>query len=168
MRQRVIVTVLFAMSCAATAPAAAGVPRVSPADAQQIRKVGDDFCAAYNRHDMKAFADLYTEGADFVVASGRHLKGRDEIFRFHADLHKGVLKDRQLAGRFEDIRLLRPGVALGHMSFEGNASSGDERQKTTGYATVVLLKADGRWLIETFHSTLRSGSPGGVLPSDPK
>src|SRR6478752_5246247 len=134
MRPRVMLAVLFSIWCAATAP----VPRapLRAADEQQIRKVGDDFCAAYNRHDMKAFADLYTEGADFVVASGRHLKGRDEIFRFHADLHKGVLKDRQLAGRFEDIRLLRPGVALGHMSFEGNASSGDERRKTTGYATV--------------------------------
>ena len=95
--------------------------------------------AAYNRHDMKAFADLHTEGVDVVLSSGRHLKGREEVFQYHSELHKGILKDRRMAGRFEDIRLLRPGVALGHMSFEGNAASGDERRRTTGYPTVLLL-----------------------------
>src|SRR5690349_14571055 len=106
MPQRVIFAVLFFMACAAAAPAAA-VPRapLRAAEEQQIRKVADDFCAAYNRHDMKAFAALHTEGVDVVLSSGRHLKGREEVFQYHADLHKGILKDRRLAARFEDIRL---------------------------------------------------------------
>ena len=63
-------------------------------DEQTIQKVPDDFSGAWNRHDMKAYSDLFTEDADVVVINGKHTKGRNEIFRYHDGLHKGVMKDR--------------------------------------------------------------------------
>jgi hypothetical protein len=63
---------------------------------------------------------------------------------------------------------LRPEVAIGHLNFEGADISGDERRKTTAFATIVLAKEQGKWLIAAFHNTLLSGPPGGVLPSDAK
>lgn len=137
-------------------------------DEQAIRKVTDDFREAWNRHDIKAFAQLYTEDADCVVITGRHLKGRDEIFRYHDDLHKGIFRDRRGSGQLKDLRFIQPDVAIGHVAFEGSSTSGDERRKTTAFATVVLTKQQGRWLITAFHNTLLSGPPGGVLPSDPR
>jgi ketosteroid isomerase-like protein len=49
-------------------------------DEQTIQKVPDDFSGAWNRHDMKAYSDLFTEDADVVVINGKHMKGRNEIF----------------------------------------------------------------------------------------
>lgn len=139
-------------------------------DEQAIQKVADDFIGAWNRHDMKAFSNLYTEDADVVVITGKHLKGRDEIFKYHDDLHKGVFKDRRGSATLKDLRFIRPDVAIGHVAFEGASTltSGDERGKTTALATVVLAKQQGRWLVTAFHNTLLSGRVAGVLPSDPK
>jgi uncharacterized protein (TIGR02246 family) len=137
-------------------------------DEQAIQKVPGDFGNAWNQHDMKAFSNLFTEDADVVVISGKHMKGRDEIFTYHDGLHKGVMKDRTLTARWKDFRFVGADVAIGHIAFAGRSSSGDERRNTTALATVVLVKQQGRWLIAAFHNTLLSGNPGGRLPSDPK
>ena len=113
-------------------------------------------------------SELCTEDADFVVITGRHLKGREEIFTYHHALHQGTFKNRTLSARLKDLRFIQPDVALGHLNFEGADTSGDERRKTTAFATIVLAKEQGKWLIAAFHNTLLSGPPGGVLPSDSK
>jgi SnoaL-like domain len=43
------------------------------------RKVVADFAEAINRGDSKSFVALFTEDADFVVTTGKYLKGRNEI-----------------------------------------------------------------------------------------
>ena len=137
-------------------------------DEQAIQKVLTDFVAAWNRHDMKAYSDLFTEDADVVVISGKHMKGRNEIFTYHDGLHKGVFKERTLTARWKDLRFIGADAAIGHIAFAGRSNSGDERRNTTALATVALVKQQGRWLIAAFHNTLLSGHPGGRLPSDPK
>lgn len=139
-------------------------------DEQAARTVLDDFRDAWNRHDMRAYADLCAEDADFIVISGRHLKGRNEIFEYHDALHKGVFKDRGMAARWKDFRFLGADVAIGHVAFEGTSTlaSGDERGRTTALATVVLVRHQDRWLITAFHNTLLGGNVAGVPTSDPK
>ena len=137
-------------------------------DEQTIQKVPDDFSGAWNRHDMKAYSDLFTEDADVVVINGKHMKGRNEIFTYHDGLHKGAFKERTLTARWKDLRFIGADVAIGHIAFAGRSSSGDERRNTTALATVVLVKQQGRWLIAAFHNTLLSGHHGGRLPSDPE
>ncbi len=66
-------------------------------DELAIQKIVDDYAATWNSHDMKASAELFTDDADCVVISGKHMKGRDEIFRYHDELHKGTFKDRRLS-----------------------------------------------------------------------
>jgi uncharacterized protein (TIGR02246 family) len=56
---------------------------------QAVRKVVVDFAEAINRGDAKAFAALFTDDADFVVITGKYLKGRNEIVRYHSELFTG-------------------------------------------------------------------------------
>jgi hypothetical protein len=42
---------------------------------QAVRRVVADFAEAINRGDAKAFAALFAEDADFVVITGKSLKG---------------------------------------------------------------------------------------------
>lgn len=141
-------------------------------DEQAIQMIVDDYAATWNSHDMKASAELFTDDADCVVISGKHMKGRDEIFRYHDELHKGTFKDRRLSAQLKDLRFIRPDVAIGHVAFEGKTTSTavDKRGATTALATVVLERQQNRWLIAAFHNTLltRSGAVAPVLSSDPK
>jgi uncharacterized protein (TIGR02246 family) len=124
-------------------------------DEQAIQKVLADFVAAWNQHDMKLWSELFTDEADYVVVTGKHLKGRGEIFKYHDELHKGPFKDHQMKASWQDVRFLRDDVALGHVKFE----PGNDKMKRTALATVVLIKQNGRWLIIAFHNTLLYGPP---------
>lgn len=167
MRVFVLICVLGFLCIGDVAPSP---PGSQEKDEQAIQKVLDDFRGAWNRHDMRAFSALCAEAADFIVITGRHLKGRDEILEYHDALHKGVFKDRRMAVRWKDLRFIRADVAIGHVAFEGTSTlaSGDERGTTSALATVVLAKRQGRWLITAFHNSLLSGRVAGVPPSDPK
>jgi uncharacterized protein (TIGR02246 family) len=124
-----------------------------PEDEQAIQKVLADFVAAWNQHDMKLWSELFTDDADFIVVTAKHLKGRDEIFKYHDELHKGPFKDHQMKAGWQDVRFLRDDVALGHVKFE----PGNDKMKRTALATVVLVKQNGRWLITAFQNTLLYG-----------
>jgi uncharacterized protein (TIGR02246 family) len=120
---------------------------------QAIQKVLSDFVAAWNQHDMKLWSQLFTDDADFVVITAKHLRGRDEIFKHHDELHKGPFKDHAMKAGWQDVRFLRADVALGHVKFE----PGNDKMKRTALGTVVLVKQNGRWFITAFHNTLLYG-----------
>jgi uncharacterized protein (TIGR02246 family) len=145
---------LLAMLCIGSfASAAQAQPRTE--DEQAIQKVLADFVAAWNQHDMKLWSELATDDADYVVISAKHLKGRDEIFKYHDELHKGPFKDHKMKASWQDVRFLHDDVALGHVKFE----PGNELTKRTALATLVLVKQKGRWLITAFQNTLLYGPP---------
>ena len=124
-------------------------------DERAIQKVLVDFVAAWNQHDMKLWSELFTDDADFVVVTAKYLKGREEIFKYHDELHKGPFKDHQMKASWQDMRFPRDDVALGHVKFE----PGNNKMKRTALATVVVVKQNGRWLIAAFHNTLLYGPP---------
>jgi len=133
----------------------AAQPESGSEDEQAIQKVLVDFVAAWNQHDMKLWSELFTDDADFVVVTAKHLKGREEIFKYHDELHKGPFKDHQMKASWQDMRFPRDDVALGHVKFE----PGNDKMKRTALATVMLLKQNGKWLITAFHNTLLYGPP---------
>jgi uncharacterized protein (TIGR02246 family) len=122
-------------------------------DEQAIQKVLVDFVAAWNQHDMKLWSELFTDDADFVVVTAKHLKGREEIFKYHDELHKGPFKEHQMKASWPDMRFIGNDVALGHVKFE----PGNDKMKRTALATAVLVKQNGKWLITAFHNTLLYG-----------
>lgn len=63
-----------------------------------LSSVVSRFIKAWNSHDMKAFANLFTEDADFVNVIGLWWKGRGDIQKQHELLHATRMNgDRSLA-----------------------------------------------------------------------
>jgi uncharacterized protein (TIGR02246 family) len=126
-------------------------------DEHAVRTIVSDFATTWNAHDMQAFGQLFAENADFVVITGKLLKGRAEIQSYHSELTKQLYKDSHLVWNPVDVRFLGPEVALAHVSTEISFNEG--RDKRTSSALVVLTKEGPRWSIASVQNTLTSGSP---------
>ena len=125
-------------------------------DEKLIRGVEARWEEAWNRHDMKAGAALFTEDADFINVNGWYWKGRDEIEKNHAVLHAGMFKDSTFKTISTNIRFLAPEIALTHVKWEigGDRNpDGTFRQPREGLFTQVLVKKNGRWSISAWHNT---------------
>jgi uncharacterized protein (TIGR02246 family) len=79
---------------------------------EAVRRVLADLAGAINRGDAKAFSALFTEAADFVVITGKYLKGRNEIVTYHARLFTDDFQGSQLDVTSVAIRFLRTDVAV--------------------------------------------------------
>jgi uncharacterized protein (TIGR02246 family) len=108
--------------------------------------------AAWNRHDMTAFASLFHDDAAFVNVAGTCMRGREEIERVHAAAHAGPFRSSTLSAKLQDARALGPGVVLAHVSTE----RGDDRapgQARGTLMTLVLERRDTNWKITAIHNT---------------
>ena len=130
-RRTVFFAILAPISlCCAIAHGQTPEPLASTSgDERAARQVMVDFQTIWTAHDMKALAELCTEDADFVVIGGKHVHGRDEIYEYHDALHKTALKDRTIQNHIEDIRFIRPDVAIMHVRFEGKSEFARGRQE---------------------------------------
>jgi uncharacterized protein (TIGR02246 family) len=139
------------------------------ADKNAIQAILEAFVVAWNKHDMKAMSELFSEDSDFVVVTAQHLRGRQEIYRYHDDLHKGLFKDSQRKARWEDLRFIRKDVAIGHIYFEHPDPKATGRASRTALALVVLSKDKNKWWIVSFQNTLKYGPPlPEQFPEKPK
>jgi uncharacterized protein (TIGR02246 family) len=129
----------------------------SAADEQAIREVLADFSGTLNQKDFTTWSRLFVDDADFVVITGKYLKGRNEITTYHTAIWAGVYKDSHQAFTSVAIRFIRPEVAVVHADAEITYNSGKDRR--TGLVTFVLTKQNDRWLIATVQNTQTGGSP---------
>jgi uncharacterized protein (TIGR02246 family) len=124
---------------------------------QAVRKVIANFAEAINRSDAKAFAALFTVDADFVVITGKYLKGRNEIVTYHAGLFTGSFEGSHLDIISVTVRFLRPDVAVGRVATKRTENEGKEMR--TSFPMFVLTKDGKTWLIDAVQNTLTSGPP---------
>jgi uncharacterized protein (TIGR02246 family) len=113
---------------------------------------------------MDAFAALFHEDATFVNIRGTLSKGRDAIRDLHKQIHSTFYRTSQVNQEVEDVRLLAPSVALGHVRAE---LRGDERFPDTvkqTRMTIVLQERNGRWLIAEVHNTEIAPLPSSPQP----
>ena len=139
-----------------TAEAAQAAAREYSKDEAAIRRVVAGLEEAWNRHDMKAWANLFTEDADFVNVTGRWWKGRAEIQRQHVDAHAVMFRDSTLKIDEVAIRFLKPDVALVHVRWNtvgDKTADGSPRPPRTGIFTQVLVEQKGRWLVAGSQNT---------------
>src|SRR4051812_49481838 len=82
------------------------------ADEAAIRKNDDAYVEAYNKHDAKAIASMWSPEAVYVdPETGAEAVGRDEIEKEFADTFAN-LKDAKLEVNAESIKFLSPNVAV--------------------------------------------------------
>lgn len=136
-------------------------------DEAAIREVFAAFTRSWNQPGMPGFEALFTEDADFVVITGRWLKGRDEIVRYHRELLRSVYAGSHSLPPSATVRFLTPDIAITHVATGARYTRDGAEHVRTGLATATLVKRDGTWLITAFHNTLTSG-PGVISPGSSK
>ena len=126
------------------------------ADEAAIRALEARQPEAWNKHDAKAYASLFTENGDCVNIVGWWWKGRAEIEKKLTDAYVYVFKDSTLTVTNVDIRFLTPDVAVAHVrwTLAGARTPAGLPVPQQGLQTHVVQKQNGEWLIAAFQNTL--------------
>ena len=125
------------------------------ADEAAIRALEARQPEAWNAHDAKAYASLFTENGDIVNVVGWWWKGRAEIEKKLTDAYAYVFKESTLTITNVDIRFLTPDIAIAHVAWtmKGARTPSGIPTPQQGLQTHVLQKQNGQWLIAAFQNT---------------
>lgn len=126
-----------------------------PRDESEIRQLQARQQDAWNRHDAKAYAALFTDDGDVVNVAGWRWKGRGEIERQLAAAYAVVFRESRLTIVDVDVRFLARDVAIAHVrwTMEGARTPPPIPEPRQGIQTQVLQKRDGAWRIVAFQNT---------------
>jgi uncharacterized protein (TIGR02246 family) len=125
-------------------------------DETAIRQTVMGLQEAWNRHDMRAFANQFAEDADFVNVAGVWWKGRSEIEQKHRASHATIFRDSTLSVEDVEVRFLTPDIAIAHVltALVGQKmADGTVVSPRRALLTLVLQKQSGKWMIVASHNT---------------
>ena len=120
-----------------------------------IQSVMAAFMNAWNTHDAKTYAALFTEDGDFVNVMGLWMKGRIAIKQGHRQVFSTFLKESLLKITDTQIKFLKPDIALLHCTWEisGQQSpDGSHVLQNTGVWTAIMIQQDD-WKIAALQNT---------------
>jgi len=124
--------------------------------AETIDALVAEFAAAWKRHDMTAWGNLYTEDADFVNIFGDLWEGRERIASEHAARHALQFRTSDLVILSKSVRMLRPDIGILRLRWrlDGLRNLDGERVPSiSGLIIHVLEQRDGRWHIAATQNT---------------
>ncbi len=128
-----------------------------PIRTDAIAAVADALIAAWNAHDMRAFASHYAADADFVNVYGLWWQGRPEIESAHAATHDTIFRDSTLAlSGPHSVRFIDEGVALCRTPWKLTGirlRSGSPAPDRRGRLLHVLKHNGARWEIVATQNT---------------
>jgi len=122
----------------------------SPEDEVAIRQVVAGLGDAWNRHDPPGIVQDFAEEMEHVSVRGHWQHTRAELEQTYRCNHAGIWADVTYHPVVEQIRFLRPDVAVAIVHGTFRSGSGAEE---TARSTWVLSKEAGRWLCRAFHQT---------------
>lgn len=146
------VTLLFALSPAQIARAESNIGgiRSDLRNERTIRKLYDEFTAAWNRHDTKTMGDMWALDGDHLEPDGRLAKGRAEVQALLNKQHATVFKDSHLGLTIDSVWFITGDVALVDGSYEVSGIQdleGHPIPTRRGHLTSVLLNERDKWWI---------------------
>jgi uncharacterized protein (TIGR02246 family) len=136
-------------------------------DEAEIRDVQKRQAEAWNRHDPKAYAELFTEDGDVVNVVGWWWKGRPEIVKKLTASYAFVFADSTLTITEVHVRFLNLKIAVAHVRWimVGARTPKGIPEPTTGIQVQVLQQKAGKWLIASFQNT--NALPEKPFPTGP-
>jgi uncharacterized protein (TIGR02246 family) len=132
------------------------------ADETEIHGVLNGFVDAWNQHDAKAFAAVFSQDADFTNWRGMGASGRAKIEEFHAPLFATIFKNSHQTLSDTRIRLIRPDVAAVDVNWGMTGQTdpkGNALPARNGLLIFVMAKTDGAWHIAVMHNLDLSALP---------
>ena len=142
---------IFVLAIAATSGYAQKVTNKTE-DENQIRANVAQMVKGWNAKSGAEFAKPFAEDSDYVVVNGMHIKGRAANAAGHQQIFDTIYKDVDIQATVEQIRFLRPDVAVVHALAE-RFPKADKSQLTKGRITLVMTKINGKWEIAAFQNT---------------
>lgn len=111
---------------------------------------------AWNAHDARAYAALFSEDCDVVNVVGWWWRGRAELEAKLTTAFGQAFRDSRLAFTDVTVRELAPGVALAHArwTMSGAKMPPGMPEPKEGIQTLTLVRQGVRWLISGFQNTL--------------
>ena len=124
-------------------------------DEAAIRQIEAQQQEAWNRHDAKAYAALFTEDGDCVNVVGWWWKGRAEIERKLTDAYAFVFAQSALTVGDVTVRFLDSDSAIVHLRWTMTGARTPQGLPTPqqGIQTQLVQKRSGKWLIAAFQNT---------------
>jgi len=127
-------------------------------DIAAIQAVEVAQATAWNHHDAKAYATLFSPNADVVNVLGWWWKSRAELEMRLGRAFAGVFRMSTLRIESVDVRFPASDVAVAHVRWTmTGAFSPDGRPDDTpqqGLQTQLLVRTGKRWLIDAFQNTI--------------
>ena len=131
-------------------------------DEAAIRKSDDAYVEAYNKHDAKALASLWSPEAVYVdPETGEQAVGREAIEKEFAETFAG-LKDSKLEVEVKSIKFLSPSVAV--ESGIARVVRPKEEPDESSYSA-LFVKHEGKWLLDRVTEE-ESAAPSTPPPSN--
>lgn len=108
---------------------------------------------AWNAADGAAFAEPFTEDADFIHILGGYYVGRSAIEAGHRMIFGTIYKGSTVRFSVEKVRFLRPDVALIFMRQYLQFFENGHGRELEGRPTIVAQQVDGEWKIAALQNT---------------
>jgi len=131
------------------APGALATP-LSKEDNEGIRKTVIAIEDSWNTHDMKVFASVLREDAEWINVVGMHWKGRDAVVKAHAIFHEIMFKDCRLKTDSIEARSLGNDHAIAVVTTTQDAyttPSGQVIPKGQTKLSLVMAKTPAGWRV---------------------
>ena len=137
-------------------------------DEGAIRQLEVQQQKAWNRHDAKAYAALFTEDGDCVNVVGWWWRGRSQIESKLTEAYAFVFRESALTVGEVSLRWLNPELAVVHVrwTMTGARTPQGIPAPQQGIQTQLVQKqAGGKWLIAAFQNT--NSIPDMPFPKGP-
>jgi uncharacterized protein (TIGR02246 family) len=119
---------------------------------------------AWNKHDAKAYASLFTENGDCVNVVGWWWKGRAEIEKKLTDAYVYVFKESALTITNVDIRFLTAEVAVAHVQWTMTGREDSSRNSSAAARTSNSRATKTEWPVADCSFTKYKLSSGDAIP----
>ncbi|HEY0790264.1 MAG TPA: SgcJ/EcaC family oxidoreductase [Chthoniobacterales bacterium] len=130
---------------------------INAPDQEEIRVVVMGFFAAWNRHDMKAFAELFADDADWINTVGMHWRGKAAVVKAHEVFHRTIFQHTEMTPAATEIRAVTSDVAVAVVTVKAGDFTTPEGERKTGTQdrlSLILVKREGGWRLTHGHNTV--------------
>lgn len=121
------------------------------ADESAMREAVKQMETGWNTKSGAAFAKPFAEDADYVIINGNYIKGRAVIESSHQRIFDTIFKDTTISLTVQQIRFLRPDIAVVHV--KGQRGSSTPSLIQDAMITLFMTKEKQGWIIAAFQNT---------------
>ena len=150
---RLSLTLAALVACALYASGTPAAPRADGADEAAVRENVRQMEAGWNAKSGALFAKPFAGDADYVVINGMYIKGQEAIAKSHQQVFDTFYKESTLSLSVKQVRLLRPDVAVVHVTGSNKTPRDGEARVSEAIITLVMTKEKGEWKIAAFQNT---------------